>query len=70
MTSIDAFHPGARPASQRDVVFEQHGLPLLFAAVAIESFGVPVPGETALIAFALVPSCDGQRRERHSSEAA
>jgi len=28
-----------------------NGLPLLFAAVAIESFGVPVPGETALIAF-------------------
>jgi membrane protein DedA with SNARE-associated domain len=28
-----------------------HGLPLLFVAVAIESFGIPVPGETALIAF-------------------
>jgi hypothetical protein len=27
--------------------FTHHGLPLLFAAVAIESFGIPVPGETA-----------------------
>jgi membrane protein DedA with SNARE-associated domain len=33
-----------------------HGLPLLFAAVAIESFGVPVPGETALIAFGVLAS--------------
>ena len=31
-----------------------NGLPLLFAAVAIESFGVPVPGETALIAFGVL----------------
>lgn len=34
----------------------QHGLALLFVAVAIESFGVPVPGETALIAFAVLAS--------------
>jgi len=34
--------------------FEQHGLPLLFAAVAVESFGIPVPGETALIAFGVL----------------
>jgi membrane protein DedA with SNARE-associated domain len=34
----------------------QHGLPLLFAAVAVESFGVPVPGETALIAFGVLAS--------------
>lgn len=34
----------------------QHGLPLLFAAVAIESFGIPVPGETALIAFGVLAS--------------
>ena len=29
-------------------------LPLLFAAVAVESFGFPVPGETALIAFGVL----------------
>jgi membrane protein DedA with SNARE-associated domain len=34
----------------------QHGLPLLFAAVAIESIGIPVPGETALIAFGVLAS--------------
>jgi membrane protein DedA with SNARE-associated domain len=33
-----------------------HGLPLLFAVVMIESFGVPVPGETALIAFGVLAS--------------
>ena len=36
--------------------FSHHGLPLLFAAVAIESFGNPVPGETALIAFGVLAS--------------
>ena len=36
--------------------FTQHGLPLLFAAVGIESIGVPVPGETALIAFGVLAS--------------
>jgi membrane protein DedA with SNARE-associated domain len=36
--------------------FTHHGLPVLFAAVAIESFGVPVPGETALIAFGVLAS--------------
>jgi membrane-associated protein len=36
--------------------FTQHGLPLLFAAVAIESVGIPVPGETALIAFGVLAS--------------
>jgi membrane protein DedA with SNARE-associated domain len=36
--------------------FTEHGLPLLFAAVAIESFGIPVPGETALIAFGILAS--------------
>jgi membrane protein DedA with SNARE-associated domain len=36
--------------------FSHHGLPLLFAAVAIESFGIPVPGETALIAFGVLAS--------------
>src|SRR5438876_229876 len=34
--------------------FTHHGLPLLFAVVAIESFGIPVPGETALIAFGVL----------------
>jgi membrane protein DedA with SNARE-associated domain len=33
-----------------------HGLPLLFAVVLVESFGVPVPGETALIAFGVLAS--------------
>src|SRR5437870_453887 len=31
-----------------------HGLPLLFAVVMIESFGIPLPGETALIAFGVL----------------
>jgi membrane protein DedA with SNARE-associated domain len=34
--------------------FTQHGLPLLFAVVLIESFGIPLPGETALIAFGVL----------------
>jgi membrane protein DedA with SNARE-associated domain len=36
--------------------FTHHGLPLLFVAVAVESFGIPVPGETALIAFGVLAS--------------
>lgn len=36
--------------------FTHHGLPLLGVAVGIESFGIPVPGETALIAFAVLAS--------------
>ena len=32
------------------------GLPLLFAVVLIESFGIPLPGETALIAFGVLAS--------------
>jgi membrane protein DedA with SNARE-associated domain len=32
----------------------QYGLPLLFAVVMIESFGIPLPGETALIAFGVL----------------
>jgi membrane protein DedA with SNARE-associated domain len=31
-----------------------HGLPLLFLVIMLESFGVPLPGETALIAFAIL----------------
>ena len=34
----------------------QHGLPLLFAVVMLESFGIPLPGETALIAFGVLAS--------------
>src|ERR1700689_3007185 len=33
-----------------------HGLPLLFVAVGVESFGIPIPGETALIAFGVLSS--------------
>lgn len=36
--------------------FTHHGLPLLFAVVMLESFGVPLPGETALIAFGVLAS--------------
>jgi membrane protein DedA with SNARE-associated domain len=31
-----------------------HGLPLLFVVVMLESFGIPLPGETALIAFGVL----------------
>lgn len=34
--------------------FTHNGLPVLFLAVMIESFGIPVPGETGLIAFAVL----------------
>ena len=36
--------------------FTHHGLPLLAAAVLIESFGVPIPGETTLVAFGVLAS--------------
>jgi membrane protein DedA with SNARE-associated domain len=36
--------------------FTSHGLPVLFAVVLLESFGVPLPGETALIAFGVLAS--------------
>ena len=36
--------------------FTNHGLPLLFAVVMLESFGIPLPGETALIAFGVLAS--------------
>jgi membrane protein DedA with SNARE-associated domain len=36
--------------------FIAHGLPLLFAVVLLESFGIPLPGETALIAFGVLAS--------------
>lgn len=35
---------------------EQNGLPLLFLVVMLESFGLPLPGETALIAFGVLAS--------------
>jgi len=34
--------------------FTHHGLPILFVVVMIESFGIPLPGETALIAFGVL----------------
>ena len=34
--------------------FTHHGLPLLFLVVMLESFGIPLPGETALIFFGLL----------------
>jgi membrane protein DedA with SNARE-associated domain len=34
--------------------FTHHGLPLLFVVVMLESFGIPLPGETALIVFGVL----------------
>jgi membrane protein DedA with SNARE-associated domain len=36
--------------------FTSNGLPLLFLVVMLESFGLPLPGETALIAFGVLAS--------------
>jgi membrane protein DedA with SNARE-associated domain len=36
--------------------FTSHGLPVLFIVVMLESFGIPLPGETALIAFGVLAS--------------
>jgi membrane protein DedA with SNARE-associated domain len=36
--------------------FTHNGLPLLFVVVMLESFGVPLPGETALIFFGVLAS--------------
>lgn len=36
--------------------FISHGLPVLFVVVMLESFGLPLPGETALIAFGVLAS--------------
>jgi membrane protein DedA with SNARE-associated domain len=36
--------------------FTSNGLPLLFVVVMLESFGIPLPGETALIAFGVLAS--------------
>ena len=36
--------------------FTHHGLPLLFVVVMLESFGIPLPGETALIFFGVLAS--------------
>ena len=33
-----------------------HGLPLLFVVIMLESFGIPLPGESALIAFGVIAS--------------
>ena len=37
---------------------QHHGLPLLFVVIMLESFGIPLPGETALILFG-VPASKG-----------
>jgi membrane protein DedA with SNARE-associated domain len=34
--------------------FTHHGLPLLFVVVMLESFGIPLPGETALVFFGVL----------------
>ena len=45
----------SRPYSVPVVHFiTTQGLPLLFVVVMLESFGIPLPGETALIAFAVL----------------
>ena len=36
--------------------FTNHGLPLLFVVIMLESFGIPLPGETALIIFGVLAS--------------
>ena len=36
--------------------FTHHGLPLLAVVVMLESFGIPLPGETALITFGVLAS--------------
>jgi membrane protein DedA with SNARE-associated domain len=36
--------------------FTHHGLPLLFLVIMFESFGIPLPGETALIFFGVLAS--------------
>ena len=36
--------------------FTHHGLPLLFIVVMLESFGLPLPGETTLIFFGVLAS--------------
>jgi membrane protein DedA with SNARE-associated domain len=36
--------------------FTHHGLPILFLVVMLESFGIPLPGETALIFFGVLAS--------------
>jgi membrane protein DedA with SNARE-associated domain len=45
-------------------LFTHDGLPLLFAVVLIESFGIPLPGETALIAFGVLRRRGGITRSR------
>jgi len=36
--------------------FTHHGLPLLFVVIMLESFGIPLPGETALVVFGVFAS--------------
>jgi membrane protein DedA with SNARE-associated domain len=50
--------PAGSPYTRRRVThfFTHHGLPLLFVVVMLESFGIPLPGETALIFFGVLAS--------------
>lgn len=52
------YSPGTRTRclDSADVThfFINHGLPLLFVVIMLESFGLPLPGETALIAFGVL----------------
>ncbi len=49
-------HPGYVASIPVTHFFTHHGLPLLFVVVMLESFGLPLPGETALIAFSVLAS--------------
>ena len=54
--SLDRWNASATTSQTETVTsfFTQHGLPLLFVVVMLESFGIPLPGETALIAFGVL----------------
>jgi len=45
---------GRRTLASVTHFFTSNGLPLLFLVVMLESFGIPLPGETALIAFGVL----------------
>jgi membrane protein DedA with SNARE-associated domain len=42
-------------------VAENVGYPIVFALIAIETMGIPVPGETALVAGGMSPAVGGWR---------
>src|ERR1700712_2062407 len=47
-------HGGSPRRCEMTHALTQYGLPILFAVVLAESFGIPLPGETALIAFGVL----------------